>query len=332
MDIDCQTFFPQLRRRSSRATLRLFTGRMIREYNDAIQRAAAAFQPDFLLAFKAPYVSATTLHLLRQRRVPLYNYFPDRMMVAVGTPMEKALPEYDCVFDTKRSWDSDTAKRIRLRNSVFLPHGYDPEIHHPVELDERDLAQYECDVSLVATHMPVKEKLIEELLQLRPGLDLRIWGTQWGEYCRSSLVRNFTNGPLRGLAYAKALRATRINLGIMGIRTVAKDETSTRTYEIPACGGFMLHERSAEVLGLYREGKEIECFSSLQELAEKIDYYLAHAEERLAIARAGHLRCVPAYSYDNRMAEILHWHAQQQGEGARMTAAVAAMNQQGIRA
>ena len=70
----------------------------------------------------------------------------------------------------------------------------------------------------------------------------------------------------------------------------------------------MLHERNSEVLDLYKENEEIACFDSAEELADKIDYYLAHPEERESIGRAGHARCVPAYSYDNRMAEILRWH------------------------
>jgi spore maturation protein CgeB len=49
----------------------------------------------------------------------------------------------------------------------------------------------------------------------------------------------------------------------------------------------------------------VTAFGSVEELASKIEYYLAHPEEREAIARAGHLRCVPAYSYDQRMKEIL---------------------------
>jgi spore maturation protein CgeB len=67
----------------------------------------------------------------------------------------------------------------------------------------------------------------------------------------------------------------------------------------------MLHERNLEVLDLYKENKEIACFDSAEELAGKIDYYLTHPVERESIAGAGHARCVPAYSYDNRMAEIL---------------------------
>jgi spore maturation protein CgeB len=86
------------------------------------------------------------------------------------------------------------------------------------------------------------------------------------------------------------------------------DETTTRSFEIPACGGFMLHERTPELLEFYEEGKEVAAFGSVEELASKIDHYLAHPEERHAIARAGYARCVPAYSYDDRMKEILHYH------------------------
>ena len=68
------------------------------------------------------------------------------------------------------------------------------------------------------------------------------------------------------------------------------------SYAIPASGSFTLHERNDEILGLYKEGIEIECFDSAEELAEKIDDEMAHPQERRQIALAGHLRCVPGHS------------------------------------
>ena len=109
----------------------------------------------------------------------------------------------------------------------------------------------------------------------------------------------------------RALRAARICLAIMsGVVPGASegDKTTSRTFNIPASGGFMLHERSEEVLSLYREGSEIECFGSIKELADKIDFYLAHPAKREAIARAGYARCVPAYSYDERVKIILEYY------------------------
>lgn len=319
MDIDGQTVFPQWRHKSCRAALRLFEGRLIREYNDLILDAASVFAPDLVLAFKGRPVEARTLRHLRAHGMALYNYYPDTSAFAHGALLETSLPEYDCIFYTKPFWLRDVCERISLRESVFLPHGYDPEVHYSWDLDEKDIRQYGCDASLIATYTPHKESILDGLVTVMPKIDLQIWGNQWKDRCRSPKLKKYIRGaPLIGSSYAKALRAVRINLAIMsGVVPGASqgDETTTRTYEIPACGGFMLHERSEEVLTLFEEGEEMACFGSVSELAEKIDYYLSHPGERETIARAGYARCVPAYSYDRRMAEILRWHEAKHGAG-----------------
>ncbi|HEV2733540.1 MAG TPA: glycosyltransferase, partial [Longimicrobiaceae bacterium] len=248
---------------------------------------------------------------LRRSGVALYNFYPDTSAFAHGALLAESLPEYDCVFYTKRFWVDDVLRQITLRRSEFLQHGYDPEVHHPWKLEERDVRQYRHDVTVVATHTAHKERVLADLVRRMPGLDLRIWGNLW-ENCRAGELRPHIAGrALLGGSYAKAIGASAINLAIMSGQVEGSsrgDETTTRTYEIPACGGFMLHERSGELLELFEEGREVACFGSGDELADKIQHYLAHPEERRAIARAGHERCVPAYSYDNRMAEIVRRH------------------------
>jgi spore maturation protein CgeB len=311
-DVDAQTIFPQLRRRSLRAVLRIAEPKLIGEYNRQIMDLASVFKPDMLLAFKGAYVHPDTLRVLGQMGVSLYNYYPDTSAFAHGSLLPKTLPLYDCVFLTKKFMDRDLRARINLRASMFVPHGYDADLHKARELNEQDRAQYGHDVGIIATHTLAKEKLLTELVARKPDLDLQIWGNLWAANCRSQSLSKFIQGaPLNGVSYAKALRSFRVSLAVMsGTVTGASqgDETTTRTYEIPACGGFMLHERTPEVLELFEEGKEIACFGAAEEMAEKIDYYLEHPEERRAIAVAGHERCVPAYSYENRMAKILRWH------------------------
>ena len=68
----------------------------------------------------------------------------------------------------------------------------------------------------------------------------------------------------------------------------------------------MLAERTDEHLALFKEGREAEFFSSDEELLEKVQYYLAHADHRRQIAAAGRERCLrDGYSYHERLAEIL---------------------------
>lgn len=312
-DVDQTTFFPQGRSKPSRASVRLLEPVYGGDYNEAIVRAAERFRPDFLLAFKAQSVTAETLREVRATGAQLYNYYPDTSAFTHGTTLGDALPEYDCIFYTKKFWEADVRSKLALKETVYLPHGYDPEVHRRFVVSERDKAQHASDVTVIASHMPAKEKLLDGLLAMKPDLKLRIWGNRWGERCRSQQVlARWQESDITGRQYAVAMQCAKINLALMSGKVEGSsqgDLTTTRTFEIPASGGFMLHERNAEVLELFEEGKEVACFDGVTELAEKIDYYLAHAEERDRIAKAGHARCVPAYSYDERMKVILRYHA-----------------------
>jgi len=310
-DIDAQTILPQWRQRSNRAIARLLQPRIIREYNQLILDSAGQVRPDILLAFKGSLVESRTLDILRQSGMALYNYYPDTSPSAHGRLLAESIRKYDRVFYTKKFWSLNSPEVLSDRPVAFLPHGYDADTHRPLALDHEDMTDYSHDVTVVASHTLYKEQLLAELMRRRPKLDLHIYGSRW-ESARSPELKPCIRGvPIYGSQYAKAARAARICLGIMSgkVEGVTQgDETTTRSFEIPACGGFMLHERTSEILELYEEGREVACFGSAEELAFKIDHYLSHPVERDSVARAGHARCVPAYSYDSRMKEILGYY------------------------
>lgn len=327
LDIDQDNFFPLANRFSSKVLRRMLTPHWVEEFNQAVLATAENFPHDIFLAMGGGDLQASTLRALRARGVTLYNYYPDTSAFEHGKRLTEAMPEYDCVFYTKPFWYADATRKIRLRNAHFIPHGYDPVLHRPFPLSARDREDYGHAVSYIATHHPYKEKLLADLVRLRPRLDLSIWGDRWAKQCKSPELRRYIRGyPLYGERYSRAIAAAQINLAIMcGVKpgSPMRDLTTNRTYTIPACGGFMLHERNPEVLELYEEGKEIGCFESAEELADSIEYFLAHPVEREEIAQAGYSRCVPAYSYDNRMAELLRWHAEWKAAPSAISAATA---------
>jgi spore maturation protein CgeB len=310
-EVSIDHYVPQWRRRSSRAVGRLIFPIARSEFNRAILHQASQHGPTMFLAFKGPYVEADTLQKMRDMGIKLYNYYPDTSAFTHGPILPKALPEYDCIFYTKPFWDKDARQRLPLRASSFLEHGYDAELHKPWPLSKKDIASYDVDVAVIGSQTRYKEDLLRQLLKLRPKLNLKIWGNRWETSKDEDILNCWQRGPLTGQAYSRALQVARINLAITsGIVKGASqgDDVTTRTFQIPASRGFMLHERNPEVCNLFEEGKEMACFGSVTELAEKIDYYLAHPEERTAIAAAGYHRCVPAYSYTTRMRSLLQWH------------------------
>jgi spore maturation protein CgeB len=86
------------------------------------------------------------------------------------------------------------------------------------------------------------------------------------------------------------LASTKIALGFLSKRI--PETTTTRTFEIPAMGVFMLAERTADHLALFSEGREAEFFGSDEELREKLLFYLDHESSRARIAAAGRERCL----------------------------------------
>jgi spore maturation protein CgeB len=72
-----------------------------------------------------------------------------------------------------------------------------------------------------------------------------------------------------------------------------------------ACGAFVLSDRQRDVLGLFREGEHLACFSDAGELAEKIRYYLDNPDERIRIARQGMEAALRDHTYSNRLESLL---------------------------
>lgn len=79
-----------------------------------------------------------------------------------------------------------------------------------------------------------------------------------------------------------------------------------RTFEVPACRGFMLSTRTTEQKNFFKEGKEADYFSTPEELKQKIDFYLKNDELRLKIAEAGYQKLLKSnYSYIDRAKQVL---------------------------
>lgn len=82
---------------------------------------------------------------------------------------------------------------------------------------------------------------------------------------------------------------------------------SDRLFEVPGRGGFSIFPDIKGVEDCYEDKKEIVLYKhgDLQDLKEKIDYYLAHGAEREAIRLAGHERTKSDHTYINRWEFIL---------------------------
>ncbi len=87
--------------------------------------------------------------------------------------------------------------------------------------------------------------------------------------------------------------------------SIAGDVTM-RVFEGTACGALVLTDRTANGLeALFHVGREILVYRDDAELLQLIDHYLAHEEDRAALAAAGQRRTLAEHTYAHRAQRIL---------------------------
>ena len=265
--------------------------------------AARQFRPDLVLVVSGNLITARALAEIKNTTAAtLFHFYNEDILNPLNTTtcLRKAVSYYDRFFTTK-SFNVDTLALMGSQAVTYVPHGYRDNCHFPVSVDPKDRKRYGSDVVFVGTWERPRAQTLEQL----NGFDLRVWGNDWQKLPRKSPLRFRVKGrPVYGDELARVFGASKISLSFL--RKANRDLHTSRTFEIPACGGFQLSERTEEVLSFFEEGKEIECFSSLDELKDKITYYLKHESLRLRIAASGLERVRRSrYRFTDRLETIL---------------------------
>ena len=239
-----------------------------------------------------------------QPNIRIISYSPDNMALRHNQSQQyiECIPLYDCIV-TNKSYIINDMKVLGAKKVVFVNNTFEPTFHFPHELNSDDIARLGGDVGFIGAW---EEERCKSILYLaNHGINVRVWGGgKWLEYKNYSPYLRIENKGLYSDDYCKALRAYKINLCFL--RKMNFDKQTTRSVEIPACGGFMLAERTDEHLAMFEEDKEAAYFADNDELLEKCRFYLSHENERISIAENGTKRCLDSdYSNVGMVKKIL---------------------------
>ena len=258
-------------------------------------------------------VAPETLKYIKEKspNTKIVSYSPDNMALRHNQSQQylECIPIYDYHFTTK-SYILDAMRSLGAKKISFYNKLYESTYHKPLNLTEEEISKFRegGDVGFIGAWE--KERCDSILFLCRNGIKVKVYGdSKWRSYKGTPNLS--INPPLYSQEYSKALQAFKISLCFL--RKMNKDQQTSRTMEIPACGGFMLAERTEEHKRLFEEDKEAAFFSSNEELLEKCKYYLAHDDERKAIAAAGNRRCeTSGYSNELGIRNMLNEVMQQQ--------------------
>ncbi|WP_300021502.1 glycosyltransferase [uncultured Maribacter sp.] len=254
---------------------------------------------------KGVTINKSTLQFIKQKspKAKIVSYSPDNMALRHNQSENylQCIPYYDFIF-TNKSYIIDDMYKLGAKNIQFIHNMYESTFHFPRDLSEDDLEQLGGDVGFVGSW---EHERCESILHLvKNGINVKVFGDgKWNEYKNKYSNLKILPGVFSE-DYSKALGAFKISLCFL--RKMNFDQQTTRTMEIPACGGFMVAERTNEHLELFEEDKEAVYFSSNEELLKLCEYYLSHDLERKKIAEAGLNRCAKSgYSNEKTIKKML---------------------------
>jgi glycosyltransferase involved in cell wall biosynthesis len=283
-----------------RAAARPATGAAL---NVALLAEVLARKPDVVLILKGFHILPETIAAMRRATRVIVSYQPDDLENPLNTneAMRRSLPLWDVVF-SPRTFARDEILAGGAKRFEWLPFGYDPDLSRPAPSAPLPSSDVHDAVVFVGQWAPERGT---ELEQLAGKLPLSVWGGGWDRVRVTSPLSPWLH---RRHLLDEELRAvfTQAGVNLLLLRKGNRDRHAMRTFEIPACAGFMLAERTEDHQAFFEEGKEAVFFTGTEELQEHARRYLADPESARRIAAAGYQRVLAdRSSYRDRAARIV---------------------------
>lgn len=282
-------------------------GPAIGSINRAFLKKVEAAQPSCIWVDKGLYITPVSLKKIKEKypEIKIVHLNPDDPygLNQQGFALfKKTIPFYDVHF-VSRPQNVEEYIGAGGKQVYEYDRSFDPFMHKPVVLSTEDARKYVTPVGFIGSY--AKDRADMLLFLVKNNIALAIYGDRWEKYPRFEELKPFyRSAAVYGAEYAKAICG--MDIAIHFLRKENRDGQDSRTYEIPACGTFMIAERSARHEVIFTEDEEAVFFDDEKELLEKIRYYMVHTEERNKIAQKGRERSLrDGYDHINRIKQLL---------------------------
>ena len=186
-----EVFFPTgWRHPMLKALRRALKPALVAEYNRHLVAVARSLQPELFFVYKGNFVSAQTLKGVKETGAVAINVYPDTNFAFHSRMLVETMHLYDWVFTTKSFHVEAPPGGVDPSRLSFLPHGFDPEVHRPVALDERDRAPLRCRCVLRYHLDPRKRAIAQRPVQACAGHQFENLGQLLGECDIQSRARS----------------------------------------------------------------------------------------------------------------------------------------------
>jgi spore maturation protein CgeB len=223
---------------------------------------------------------------------------------------------YSFIFD-RSVWED--MKKMGAGNTFHVPLAVNVERLNQIESTSEDVARHSCDASFVGQsyrkernnearirlcgRQAIEDTICERMEMMKrvsEVCDFAWYSTEKAE--ELPLVKN------RGsVGYysemPKVFKLSKININVT-LKSILSG-IPLRILDILGAGGFLITNNQPELHDYFQMGVDLEIYHSMDELTDKVLYYLQHDTERKAIAARGREKCFKYFSFERQLTRML---------------------------
>jgi len=286
---------------------RMQAGPWVARLNRDILAMAEHENPDVFWADKLLSLQPKTLEKLRAMGIVSVSYMIDNAFGPRRDPgwrlYMRDIPYFDLHVVQRDKNIADYRER-GARDVIKIQTAYEPTVHFPPSEGWGDKDR-DRGVSFIGTSYDDRPEFLTRLWK-EFGFPVVISGdSQWKKRLTpEAAAALYTNSELYLKEYREGVWRSKINLSFLTHSN--QDEFVHKSFEIAACQGFLLAERSPGHAARFVEDEEAVFFTGFDECVEKIRKYLPDEAARERIAAAGRARAVrDGYGNDAQLGAIV---------------------------
>lgn len=169
--------------------------------------------------------------------------------------------------------------------AIFWPLASDPELFITVDESEKH-----NDVVFIGNKYGIRAELVSYLRGC--GINVVAYGNGW---------ENGSIGP-EEMGYQMSHSKVILGIGTVG-HSRKRTTMKLRDFDATMCGSVYVTSRSKSISMIFEEGVELDCWSSFEECANKIKFYLDNNDCSEKMGRAARKAAIQRHSWDIRISE-----------------------------
>lgn len=250
---------------------RRFQGGLAAFLSNGVEMRVRETMPDLVLALAQAPLLPETLRNIDKMGIPTAFWFVEDYRVLPY--WRETAQYYSYVFGIQKDNFAGELKKIGVTNYAYLPTAAAPHIHAPLQLSNLEKKEFGSCLSFVGAGYFNRQLFFKGLVDY----PFKIWGSDWPMLFPLAPLIQRQAERIDTETCVKIFNASEINLNLHSSThqegvVPDGDFVNPRTFEIASCNAFQLVDRRTLLGELFAED-EMETFSDIGELRNKIDYY-----------------------------------------------------------